>query len=302
MVRLHDVALRYQADARREHEHRRLLCCRGRPGPPRSAARVFAANICVDLLPKAFCRALLPASNAPACLGITADGTTITTAPEPCPIEAPQTPFLTWNGIYAKLGYSGLLAALAGNRPARQSGPSGHTLPALGAHRRTAINVLPLRWFDFRGTFEENLQAWFLLFAALVVAGLTRLSRANIAVLAFAMAVEFGTVDLHLIQLQSVVLPLTNDTLALQGHPPVGPLLPVTAPPSRFRAPMNTTGIISSRSAAARFSSGICIRGNFVAVSWLTLAIGVLSIALGGLRREDTSKRICTYQSQSPPR
>jgi hypothetical protein len=269
---------------------------RGRPIP---LPRVLIANLCVDLLPNSFCRPLLPPPRPASCSVVRVDGASVVRSAEPCPAGFVwDNPYFAWNGIYAVLGYSGLLAVLLAAAVSAKPllrhfrGASRRAIPGAPVGEGAwflvwvltaglVFNLLPVHWFDVRGSFAENLHAWFFVFLTVTVRGLTRLPRLPVAVLALAMAAEFASVDLKIVQVQSVVLPLPNHELAMQGHPLLGELLPTPVSGARFQAPANyyRNYLHKVRGGAVYFRD--MHPDSFAAVSWIVLALGLLSVAAG---------------------
>lgn len=261
---------------------------RGRPVPQ---PRVLAANLCVDLLPRSFCRKLLLPQIPTSCSGVTVDGAGVVWSAEPCLAGFPwNCPFFRWNGIYAVLGYSGLLAVLLALAVSARPWLRHFRGAVVAEDARfllwvlTAglfLNLLPIRWFDVRGSFGENLQAWFLVFSTIVVRGLTRLPRLPLAMLLLAMAAEYGSVDLKIIQVQSVILPMPLHRLAIQGHPPLGVLLPIPVSGARFQATADyyQNYLLKVGGGAVFFRD--THPDSFAAVSSIILALGLLSVAVG---------------------
>ncbi len=175
--------------------------------------RVFLANLCVDLLQKPVCRPLFPPPKP--CLGVRGDGARLVEAEQPC------SPIMDLGGISAYLRYSGMLVLLVGflgaMRTAMVREDARFLLWALAVG--LVLNLLPVRWFDPWGSVGENLQAWLLILIAVAVRGLTKVPRAAFAVLVLAMAIEFGRVDLELIEMQTKVLPFSHHEHAMVGGP-----------------------------------------------------------------------------------
>jgi len=265
--------------------------------------RVFAANLCADVLPVAACRPLFPPGRPASCFGVSVDASEVVGAAEPCPVGwVAEGPYFVWNGFYAVLGYAGLLAVamvLASSvRPFRQrlhgDGPSEARGAGAGKDAGfltwvlvagLVVNLLPVNWFDVTGSYGENLQAWFLVLLAVLVRGLVRLPRGAIAVLVLAMAVEFGSADWHMIQGQSVVLPLPHHERAMQGHPPLGVFLPPPVAGARFHTPGNyyRNYVLKVRGGAVYFRDAH--PESFAAVSWVMLALGLFAVGAAGAVR-----------------
>lgn len=246
-------------------------------------SKIFFINLASDVF-------LRPVDAEP-CKGVTVDGASLTPADEPCPNGlAWNSLSLKSNGIYRVLGYVGLLTVLIASavslrpllRRLRTSGAAqdaGFLLWVLGAG--LLLNLLPIRWIDIGGSFGENLQAWFLVFVAVVVRGMRRLPRPLIAVLMLAMAAEFALVDLTIIRTQSVVLPLPYSQAALEGHPPLGELAPRPVSTGQFHVPVNhyLNYVVKVRGGAVYFRD--THPDSYGWIAWTIFTLGLFSVAAG---------------------
>jgi hypothetical protein len=247
-------------------EHGRLIAFR----------RIFTANLCSDLLPKSLCRQPALRDDLPPCEAVSVEGSVFSPRPRVCPDTK-------LNGIYATVGYSGsialLIAALAtvGLFGRAQIPDASFLLWLLSGG--LLLNLLPVRWFDWYGTFNENLHAWCLVLFAVAVRGLIRLPRLAIIAITLTMFGEYVLADLQMISEQSVVLPLANYESALHGNPPLGIILPTPAASAPFSTQLwyylNYTFKIEGGAIFFRDLHP----DTYKATSWVFLGLGMLALA-----------------------
>jgi hypothetical protein len=239
--------------------------------------RVLLANLCVDFLPRSICRMPPPQVDRCDCQTVDVEGSVATNH------LAVYPPATRMNGIYTVLGYCGSIVMLIVG------------LSTVGLFRRGKIpnarfllwllsgglllNLLPVRWFDWGGTFSENLHAWCLVLFALAVPGLVRLPRVVILAMMLMCSVEWLALDLQLIREQAVVLPLAHHESVLQGDLPLGPILPAPVASTPFSARlwyyMNYTFKIKGGAVFFRDLHP----DTFRETSWVFLGVGLLVLA-----------------------
>lgn len=130
-------------------------------------------------------------------------------------------PATRMNGIYGVLGYCGsiamLIIALASVDLFRRGKIPDARFFFWFLSGGLLLNLLPVRWFDWDGTFGENLHAWCLVLFTLAVPGLRRLPRLAIVAIALACCAEWLALDLQVIREQAVVLPSLLQEVDLSG-------------------------------------------------------------------------------------
>ena len=248
---------------------------RDQHGNPAPLPLVMFGNLCMDLVPSQFCRPVVNPAYRVECKEAIVQDAKVTTTAVPCPAG------LDTNGIYAVLGYSGLAAILLAAVGLLRGAP----LP----DRRFFVwllagglifNLLPIRWSDPLGTFQENLQAWCLVLFALAVRGLVRVWRPAIAAVVLAMFLEYAATDLGIVRAQTAVLPLAHYSAAMSGNPPIGLRWP--APTSSV--PIHTGAIYYGNYQFKIMGGAVYFRdrypSTFAGASWLLLAAGILALAM----------------------
>jgi hypothetical protein len=240
---------------------------------------VMIGNLCTNLVPVQFCRPVLnPALGAP-CKEVAVQEGKVTATSVPCP------PGLDTNGIYGVLGYSGLAAVLLAAIGLLRAAPVPERrflfLLLVGG---LLFNLLPIRWSDPLGTFQENLQPWCLVLFALVVRGLVRVWRPAMAAVVLAMFMEYAAADLGIIRAQTIVLPLAHYSAALRGNPPIGLLWPSPTSSVPIRAGFVYYGNYLYKIMGGAFYFRDRHPSTFAGASWLLLAAGILALAMSPQR------------------
>ncbi|HEY1496153.1 MAG TPA: hypothetical protein VGF49_16490 [Candidatus Solibacter sp.] len=237
--------------------------------------RVFLANLCVDLLQRPVCRPLFPPPKP--WIEVRGDGASLVEA------EPPSSPPTNLGGISAYLSYSGMLVLLVGilgaMRTAMVRDDARFLVWALAVG--LVLNLLPVRWFDPWGSVGENLQAWLLILIAVAVRGLTKMPRAAIAVAVLAMAIEFGSVDLELLEMQTRVLPFSHHEHAMAGDPPLGAFPPEPVSEGPFHAPREYFHNYQTKIMGEAVFFRDLHPDDIAWFSWMFLAMGLLAVAAG---------------------
>jgi hypothetical protein len=239
--------------------------------------RVLIANLCVDLLPRSICRMPPPPVNKCDCQTVEVEGSV---ARNRLAVYPPAT---RMNGVYAVLGYSGsilmLTAALATVGLLRRGKiPDARFLLWL-LSGGLLLNLLPIRWFDWDGTFGENLHAWCLVLFALAVPGLLRLPRLATIAITLAFFAECFVLDLQMIREQAVVLPLAHHESALGGNLPLGAILPTPVASTQFSARIWYYVNYNYKIKGGAVFFRDLHPDSFRVTSWVFLGVGLLLLA-----------------------
>jgi len=254
--------------------------------------RVFLANLCVDVLQRPICRPLFPPPKP--CMGVTVEGAGVVEDQQPC------SPIINLGGLSAYVRRSGMLALVVGLLAAIRSGmaPEDGRFVAWVLTAGLVLNLLPVRWFDPWGSVSENLQAWLLILIAVAVRGLTKVPRVAIVALVLAMAIEFGRVDLELIDMQTKVLPFSHHEHAMLGNPPLGAFPPQPVSNGAFHAPREYFHNYQNKIMGEAVFFRDLHPDDVAWFSWMFLALGVLGVgggtALAARRAENHFPAACS--------